>query len=44
MGKNVDEMSTEEMEAEVGVEIKGVIRKKVVEERLYEKYKNVGKR
>ena len=44
MGKDVDSMSVEELEAEVGVISKEKIRKEVVEERLYEKYKNVGKR
>ena len=44
MGKNVDTMSTEELETEAGVIIKEKVRKQVVEERLYEKYKNVGKR
>ena len=44
MGKDVDSMSVEELEAEAGVISKEKIRKEVVEERLYEKYKNVGKR
>ena len=44
MGKNIDEMSVEELEIEAGVIIKDKVRKQVVEERLYEKYKKVGKR
>lgn len=44
MGKKIDDMSVEEMELEVGVIIKEKVRKQVVEERLYEKYKDVGKR
>ena len=44
MVKNIDDMSTEELENEAGVISKDKIRRAAVEERLYEKYKNVGKR
>ena len=44
MVKKIDDMSTEELEIEAGVTIKDKVRKQVVEERLYEKYKNIGKR
>ena len=42
--KKIDDMSTEELEAEAGVVSKEQVRKQCVEERLYEKYKNVGKK
>lgn len=42
--KDVDKMSVVELEIEVGEITKDRIRKTVVEERLYEKYKGVGKR
>ena len=42
--KKIDDMSTEELENEVGVTTKEKIRKQIIEERLYEKYKDVGKR
>lgn len=44
MGKNVDSMSIQELEVEAGATIKDKVRKQCVEERLYEKYKNIGKR
>ena len=42
--KKIDDMSTEELEVEAGAVSKERVRKQCVEERLYEKYKNVGKR
>lgn len=42
--KKIDDMSMEELETEAGVIIKEQVRKQCVEERLYEKYKNVGKK
>ena len=42
--KDVDEMSVVELENEAGEVAKEKIRKTVVEERLYEKYKAIGKR
>ena len=44
MSKKIDDMSVEELEIEAGVIIKDAVRKQCVEERLYEKYKGVGKR
>lgn len=44
MSKKIDDMSTEELETEAGVIIKEKVRKQCVEERLYENYKNVGKK
>lgn len=43
MNKKIDDMSIEELENEAGVISKEKIRKECVEERLYEKYKDVGK-
>ena len=42
--KDVDDMSVEELETEAGVITKEQVRRQCVEERLYEKYKKVGKR
>lgn len=42
--KDVDGMSVVELENEAGEVAKEKIRKTVVEERLYEKYKGIGKR
>ena len=44
MSKNVDDMSVAELEMEAGVEEKQKARKQAVVERLYEHYKNVGKK
>ena len=44
VGKDVDTMSVEELEAEAGVVVVEKVRKEIVEERLFEKYKNIGKR
>ena len=42
--KKIDDMSIEELETEAGVILKDAVRKQAIEERLYEKYKGVGKR
>lgn len=44
MGKDIDTMSVEELESEAGLEVVDKVRKQVVEERLYEMYKKIGKR
>ena len=44
MKKQIKEMTVTEMEEEVGTISITSIRKKVIEERLYEQYKEIGKR
>ena len=44
MAKKVKDMDTTEMEEEAGIDTVKAIRKKVIEERLYEIFKDIGKR